>query len=281
MAPKRRYELSDEQWELIRSVMPRRKAGGRWNDHRTMLNGMMWVLKSGSPWRDMPERYGSWKSVYDRFRRWSADGTLDRILARLRYRLDKDTLHRLGRLAPRRQQRARASGPGGRVEPLEKNRPDEPLDHALGRSRGGWGSKLHLLTCGEGVPLAVCVTAGQAHESKSFETLMASVRPKRRRPMWVLGDKGYGYRCVRRWCEARDVWDVVPQRSDQPRREGRRVFCRATYRGRNVVERCVGWLKRSRRLGTRYEKLATHYLAMVKLAFISRYLRLLAPSDTT
>lgn len=51
---------------------------------------MMWVLKSGSPWRDMPERYGSWKSVYDRFRRWSDDDTFDRILARLRYRLDKD-----------------------------------------------------------------------------------------------------------------------------------------------------------------------------------------------
>ena len=51
---------------------------------------MMWVLKSGSPWRDMPERYGKWKSVYDRFRRWTDDGTIDKILDRLRYRLDKD-----------------------------------------------------------------------------------------------------------------------------------------------------------------------------------------------
>lgn len=90
MPPKRRYELTDEQWAIIESLMPRPKPGGRWNDHRATVNGMMWILKSGSPWRDMPERYGSWKSVYDRFRRWTDDGTIDKILGRLRYRLDKD-----------------------------------------------------------------------------------------------------------------------------------------------------------------------------------------------
>jgi transposase len=90
MAPKRRYELTDEQWKLIQPLMPKQKPGGRWNDHRTTLDGMMCILKSGSPWRDMPERYGSWKSVYSRFRRWSDDGTIDKILDRLRLKLDKD-----------------------------------------------------------------------------------------------------------------------------------------------------------------------------------------------
>jgi len=90
MPPKRRYELTDEQWALIESLMPKARPGGQWNDHRTTLNGMMWVLKSGSPWRDMPERYGSWKSVYDRFRRWTDDGTIEKILDRLRLKLDKD-----------------------------------------------------------------------------------------------------------------------------------------------------------------------------------------------
>src|SRR5210317_2043884 len=86
----RRYELSDEQWKLIEPLMPAKKPGGRWNDHRTTLNSMMWVLKSGSPWRDMPDRYGSWKSVHHRFNRWSDDGTIDRILERLQLRLDQD-----------------------------------------------------------------------------------------------------------------------------------------------------------------------------------------------
>ena len=137
------------------------------------------------------------------------------------------------------------------------------------------------MTCGNGVPLGATVTAGQAHESTQFEPLLSTVRPGRRRPTWVLGDKGYSYPRGRRWCERRGIWDVIPQRADQLRRDGRRVFSQAIYRGRNVVERCVGWLKHNRRLGTRYEKLATSFLAMVKLAFISRYMRILEPSDTT
>jgi transposase len=88
----RRFELTDEHWQLIEPVLPRQARGGRWNDHRQTLDGMLWVLRCGSPWRDMPERYGSWKSVYSRFRRWTDDGTLDKILARLRARIDRDGL---------------------------------------------------------------------------------------------------------------------------------------------------------------------------------------------
>ena len=63
MPPKKRNELIDEQWALIEPLMPKPKPGGRRKDHRTTLNSMMWTLKSGSPWRDMPEQYGSWKSA--------------------------------------------------------------------------------------------------------------------------------------------------------------------------------------------------------------------------
>jgi transposase len=84
-----RYELEDRHWDLIKGLMPRQKRGGKWNDHRTTLNGMLWVLRSGAAWRDMPERYGTWSSVYDRFCRWRRNGTFDRILTALRVRLDK------------------------------------------------------------------------------------------------------------------------------------------------------------------------------------------------
>jgi len=87
----RRYELTDEQHELIGDLLPRNgKRGGQWNDHRTTLNGMFWILHSGAQWREMPERYGRWQSVYDRFNRWRKDGTVDRILRRLQMRLDKE-----------------------------------------------------------------------------------------------------------------------------------------------------------------------------------------------
>src|SRR5580765_3437676 len=84
-----RYELDDDQWELLKGLMPAKKRGGRWLDHSTTLNGMLWILRSGAAWRDLPERYGKWQSVYHRFARWRRDGTFDRILKALQIRLDK------------------------------------------------------------------------------------------------------------------------------------------------------------------------------------------------
>jgi len=87
----RRYELTDEQFELICDLLPiNGKRGGQWNDHRTTLNGIFWILHAGAQWREMPERYGNWKSVYDRFARWRRDGTIDRMLQRLQMKLDKE-----------------------------------------------------------------------------------------------------------------------------------------------------------------------------------------------
>jgi len=87
----RRYELSDQQWEAIRPLLPSRNSKGRpARDDRQLLNGMFWVLWAGTPWRDMPERYGPWQTVYDRFRKWRDSGVIERIMGRLQLRLDED-----------------------------------------------------------------------------------------------------------------------------------------------------------------------------------------------
>jgi transposase len=87
----RRHELTETQYEAIRSVLPSNGARGRqWTDHLKIINGLFWRLRAGCPWRDIPERYGPWSTVYDRFRRWSRDGTLDRILRVLQVRLDRE-----------------------------------------------------------------------------------------------------------------------------------------------------------------------------------------------
>jgi transposase len=85
----KRYELEDHEWALIAPLLPRQTRGGKWADHRAVLNGMFWILRSGSAWRDLPERYGKWQTVYDRFNRWKNDGTIDRICKTLRVRLDE------------------------------------------------------------------------------------------------------------------------------------------------------------------------------------------------
>jgi len=87
----RRYELADEQWELIADLFPPEQGNGRrWRDHRSMVNAMLWILNAGSPWRDLPERYGPWQTAYNRFNLWRKDGTFDAILERLQMRLDEE-----------------------------------------------------------------------------------------------------------------------------------------------------------------------------------------------
>ncbi len=111
--------------------------------------------------------------------------------------------------------------------------------------------------------------------------MMEKVRPPRWSgwPLKVAGDKGYSYPGVRAWLDRRIIEQVIPQRSDQVRREGRGRLDRRAYRRRACVEQCVGWLKENRRVGTRYDKLATSFAAFLNLAIIRRYLRILAPDD--
>ena len=133
------------------------------------------------------------------------------------------------------------------------------------------------MTDGAGLPLAATITPGQAHESKSFEETMDAVRIPvpggglQRRPRRLAGDKGYSYDRIRRWLRDHRIEDVIPRRSNQ--KPGRKPLDTEAYKRRNVVERCVGWIKECRRIGTRFEKLAATFLAMIHMAMICRYLR--------
>jgi hypothetical protein len=132
------------------------------------------------------------------------------------------------------------------------------------------------------VPLSAVVTAGRAHESKSAETVMAGVRPRRpgrgrprRQPRRLAGDEGYSYRRVRRYLRRRGIRAVIPTRKDQ--RSNPR-FAKAAYRRRDVIERCIG-RKEERRVATPFEKLAVNFPAMVKLAMFRRCSRMLGSPD--
>lgn len=124
-----------------------------------------------------------------------------------------------------------------------------------------------------------------AHESRQFEQLVESVEVRRKvgrprlRPGRLGADKAYHAQRIRHWLRAHGIGAVIPPRGKPgKRRRGRPLsYDRCGYRGRNVIERSIGWLKECRSVATRFEKLAIHYLGMVHLAIIQRYLRLLAP----
>ncbi|WP_277052974.1 transposase, partial [Zestomonas thermotolerans] len=120
----------------------------------------------------------------------------------------------------------------------EKGGPEEPVDHALGRSRGGLTTKIHML-CD------------------------------------VLADKGYDAEHLRQYCDRYRMQPVIPLRTmkRKPKPGLPRLFDRPKYRQRNIIERMFGWLKESRRIGTRYDKLARSFAAMVTLACTLRCLR--------
>lgn len=155
---------------------------------------------------------------------------------------------------------------------------EEPEDHALGRSRGGFTTKVHLVCDGRGVPLAIAVSAGQAHESTQFLPvfdafrLPRTARRARYRPDRMAGDLAYNVDWIRDWLRRRRIEPVIPRRN--PATAPGEPFDREAYRKRNVIERCIGWLKECRRVFSRFDKLARSYLAFLKLAIAQRLLKI-------
>jgi transposase len=118
-----RRELSRQQWERLRPLLPPQKphTGRPNNDHRPVREGIIWVLRTGAPWADLPERYGKWKTVASRFSRWQKAGVWDRILAGLQELADADgrfdwALHFVDSTTIRAHQHA-AGATGGTHEP--------------------------------------------------------------------------------------------------------------------------------------------------------------------
>ncbi len=87
----KRHEISDEQWNLIKNLLPKRTAntGRKPRDQRQMFNAMLWILRTGAPWRDLPERFGPWQTVYDYYRNWRDRGIFEKILQSLQIHLDR------------------------------------------------------------------------------------------------------------------------------------------------------------------------------------------------
>ena len=80
----KKHTLTDSQWECIKDMLPfNGRRGNQWKDHRMVINGILWILKNGAPWRSLPPKYGHWKTVFKRFRLWTRQGLWDRILERL------------------------------------------------------------------------------------------------------------------------------------------------------------------------------------------------------
>ncbi len=164
----------------------------------------------------------------------------------------------------------------------KKNDSDEPDDHALGRCRGGFSTKIHILCDGQGHPLDAAITGGHVHESTMLdvllisadEQLMSSDGEKLPWPKALAGDKGYRADWIDEYLLELEIRPVIPSKENENRGSRLVEFDKEQYRKRNIVERLIGWLKENRRVLSRFEKTAKNFIGMIKMAFIHRYLRL-------
>ena len=147
---------------------------------------------------------------------------------------------------------------------------------ALGRSVGGFSTKVHIKAEGYGRPMHFVLTTGERHDTVAFPELVKGGKVKRQgrgrpkhRCRYLVGDKAYSSGKIRQQLRYSATTPVIPKRNNQ-RRRGR--FNRGLYRERNRVERLINRLKQYRRIATRYEKYAVNYLAMLMIAAIRLWL---------
>lgn len=117
----RRHELSDAEWEFVRPLLPVPLRGRRRLDDRRVLNGIVWKFRTGTAWRDVPERYGPWQTLHTRFRRWALDGTFERMLRAAQAKADAagdiDWLVSVDSTVVRAHQHAAGARKGGSAHP--------------------------------------------------------------------------------------------------------------------------------------------------------------------
>lgn len=246
-----RYELSDYEWSVIKPMLPNKPRGIPHVDDRRVLNGIFLVLRSGAPWRDLPENYGPPTTCYNRFVRWRRAGVWDRIMDAVA--ADHDAVVQMIDTSIVRVHQHGACITGNK-------------EQLMGRSRGGLMRKIHAVVDTNGLPVQLGLAPGEAHDDRLCPFLLARLRPR----TMLLADRGYDADWIRMLVNQQGAWANIP-----PKRNRKEPICFSPYlyRARNLVERFFNKIKWCRRIATRYDKLAANYLAFIKLASIRVWLR--------
>ena len=247
MAFQRRYELTDEEWNRVKDLLPTEKTGRKGRPptpNRPMLNAMIWLARSGAPWRDLPERFPPWESVYSRFRKWIDDGILDNIFRIFALEAELGELSIDGSIV-----RAHQHSAG-----VKKNE--------IGRSRGGLSTKFHFIVDAYGYPVYFILSEGQESDSKYAIPVLSQVNIE---GSDVLGDKGY---------DADKIIDYIYESGGEPTipSKANRIIQRQNdwwlYKERHKVECFFQKLKNYRRIATRYDKHAFTFAGFIGIACI-------------
>jgi putative transposase len=252
-------DLTDEQWDLIRPLLPKAKPGGRPRsvDTRAVVDGILYVVRGGVPWRMLPHDLPPWGTVHYYYRSWRIDGTWARVMDVLRTRL--------------RHADGRKKSPSAAIVDSQSIKTSEGGE-ARGYDAGKkvTGRKRHLVVDTIGLLLAVVVHSASVQDRDGAKLVLARLAGRFPRLRLIWADAAY--EATVGWAKSFGGWvlELVRKAADQV---GFVVLPR-----RWVVERTFGWLVRSRRLARDYERLTASSEAMIEIAMIHLMLRRLKPA---
>ncbi len=248
----RRYALRHDQRARLKGLLPGRVGyvGGTAADNRRVVGAVLYRYRAGIAWPDalwaMPERFGKWKSVHQRFDRWAKGGIWERVFAALSADADNEYAM-LNSTIVRAHQHSADVHKGGTG------------DEAIDRGRGGLNTKIHALVDALGNPTAFYLSGGQAHDLAGADALLAGIVAPT-----LIADRSYDAeaRVLRPLREADEVAVIPPGRG----RNVRRDYDRDRYATRHLAENFFCRLKQSRSIATRYDTIRRNFLAGVYAA---------------
>ncbi|WP_449233429.1 IS5 family transposase [Azospirillum doebereinerae] len=237
--------LRDDQWARIAPLFPGKEGdpGRTAVDNRCFLEAVLWVVRTGAPWRDLPEQFGNWNSVFQRFRRWAKGGVFERIFAALAGDGDFEYVIIDGTIV-----RVHQHGTGGK---------GGTQTQAIGRSRGGLTTKIVALVDALGTLVRFVLLPGQRHDSIGVVPVLEGVKFSA-----LLADKAFDSDAIRALVAERGAVAVIPSKAD---RSAPIPHDAEMYKWRHLVENLFCKIKEFRRTPTRYDKTDTSFAAALHL----------------
>jgi transposase len=232
-------EITETQFQRIESSLPRQRGNVKVSNLQ-FLNALLFVAEQGCKWRGLPKRFGPWHTIYTRMNRWSKNGVLDQIFEQLQ-----------------REQIVRI-----KIEAVK-------MDSTIGKSRGGWTTKIHMVAANARTAITFALSPGEASDAKAGRALLGGIGPLPA-PLHLIMDKAYEDNETRQLALDFGFIPVVPPKSS---RLEPWQYDQAMYRKRNEIERLFRRLKGFRRIFSRFEKLDVLFLGFLTFTLIVEALR--------
>ncbi len=212
---------------------------------RMMVEGMLYRMRVGCPWRDLPAEFECWNSVYQQFNRWSLKNKLIKIFKDLVQEPDLEWEFIDGSIVRAHQHSTGACS----IE-----------NEAIGKSRGGNTTKIHMAVDSYGLPIEFQLTGGEVHDAKAAPELILKL-PK---SAYVIADKGYDSEDIREQIKEKGSIPNIPRKQNSKTGNADIDWC--LYKYRHLVENVFARLKHFRAIATRYDKLKRNYASMIAIA---------------